>query len=80
MKKILRASLDRIENDIAVFITDDGEMLNFKKDDIPFAKEGGVYDLELDGSALVRAEFLKDETDARLTRAETRLRRLFKNK
>ena len=80
MKKILRASLDRIENDIAVFITDDGETLNFKKDDIPFAKEGGVYDLELDGSALVRAEFLKDETDARLTRAETRLRRLFKNK
>ena len=80
MKKVLRASLDRIENDVAVFISDENETLNLNKSDIPLAKEGGVYELELDGNRLVRAEYLKDETEARLARAESRLRRLFKNR
>ena len=80
MKKTLRASLDRIENDIAVFVTDEGETLNFRLADIPEASEGGVYDLLLDGETLVEAHRLEDETNARLERAQSRLRKLFKNK
>ena len=80
MKRTLRASLDRIENDIAVFVTDGGETLNFLRTDIPDASEGKVYDLVLDGDTLAEAVPLDDETNARLERAQSRLRKLFKNK
>ena len=80
MKKTLRASLDRIENDIAVFVTDGGETLNFRRSEIPDASEGKVYDLVLDGKKLAEVILLEDETHARLERAQSRLRKLFKNK
>lgn len=80
MKKTLRASLDRIENDIAVFVTDEGETLNFRLTDIPEASEGVVYELLLDGETLAEARRLEEETNARLERAQSRLRKLFKNK
>lgn len=80
MKKTLRASLDRIENDIAVFVTDEGETLNFRLTDIPEASEGVVYELLLDGETLAEARRLEEETNARLERAQARLRKLFKNK
>ena len=80
MKKTLRASLDRIENDIAVFVTDEGETLNFRLTDIPEASEGVVYELLLDGEEIAEARRLEEETNARLERAQSRLRKLFKNK
>ena len=80
MKKTLRASLDRIENDIATFVTDGGETLSFPRADVPEASEGTVYELVLDGETLFDARPLKDETAARLERAQSRLRKLFKNK
>lgn len=80
MKKILRASLDRIEENTAVFIAESGETLSFSVALLPIAKESGIYELTLDGDILVSSEYLSDETEARLARSQTRLRRLFKNK
>lgn len=80
MKRTLRASLDRIEEGIAVLITDDGDSLSYPVALLPDAKETGVYELTLEGDELLSARLLSEETDARLERAQSRLRRLFKNK
>lgn len=75
MKKIF--SLDRIEGELAVCLSDDDIQV-----DVPLSVLGGmkvhdVFSAELDGEQLTDIVPMPEERDRRLERNRARLRRLF---
>ena len=75
MRKIF--SLDRIEGNIAVCISDDDVTVNVPLDTLGGMKALDVFSAELDGDTLKSIEPMPEERDRRLEANRLRLQRLF---
>lgn len=75
MKKIF--SLDRIEGNIAVCISDDDITVNVPIETLGGMKARDVFSAELDGDTLTCVEPMPEERDRRLEANRARLQRLF---
>ena len=78
MKKIF--SVDRLEGDLAVCISDDGEQLIFPLSDLGGMKAHDVFSAEIDGETLEEITPLPEERDRRLKANKERLQRLINRK
>ena len=76
MRKIF--SLDRIEGNIAVCISDDDVTVNVPLDTLGGMKARDVFSAELDGDTLTCVEPMPEERDRRLKANQERLHRLLK--
>jgi hypothetical protein len=75
MKKVF--SVDRIEGDIAVCISDDDIKLDINKEILGGMTVNDVFSAELDGESISDVVPMPEERDRRLKRNRERLQRLF---
>ncbi len=78
MKKIF--SVDRLEGDLAVCISDDGEQLICPLSALDGMKARDIFAAETDGETLTEITPLPDERDHRLKANKERLQRLINRK
>ena len=61
---ILKLTIDRIENEIAVVITDEGKRFNISSELFPDIKEGNIYNISLDEEEMkIRMQKIKEIAD-----------------
>ena len=75
MKKIF--SLDRIEGDVAVCISDDDILVNLPLEALGSMKTRDVFSADFDGETLENITPMPEERDRRLKANRERLQRLF---
>jgi hypothetical protein len=76
-KKVIRASLDRIEGDLAVIYADDAEDYNHRKFDVPVelvknAKPGMHLQLRIENNQITHIEIDREATEGARDRIRTK--------
>ena len=78
MTKKINASIDRIEGDYLICISDEtSEEILLSKSDFPHFREKDIIEIVLDGDDVISAEKNQAETERRLKNNSKRLRSLF---
>ena len=74
MKKIF--SIDRLEGNLAVCISDDGEQITVPAASLPSLKAHDVFSAELEGDSLTHVTPMPEERDRRIKENKDRIRRI----